>query len=441
MKSSKFTREIDFFFKNTIIIFLLLTVISCNGQLKPENSPQTTTDIVSPILPGANRTEMYLPWLAGKKVGVVTNQTGVIFKPYQSPAIRTVMDKQTGQMLEVYETTWKYDRYTHLVDSLLTLGVQITKVFAPEHGFRGTADAGEIVKDGKDLKTGLPIISLYGKNKKPSPKQLQDIDVLIFDIQDVGARFYTYISTLHYVLEAAAENQIPVIILDRPNPNIHYIDGPILETAYRSFVGMHPVPIVHGLTIAEFAQMINGEKWLENQVVCQLLLVPVQNYSRTSSYSLPIAPSPNLPNDKAINLYPSTCLFEGTTLSEGRGTDMQFQIFGAPFLPQEKYTLKFTPQPNLGSKDPKYNGQLCYGKDLRNTPTLNQINLSWIMEAYQHTTEKESFFTNFFNTLTGNSTLQQQIKSGLTEEEIRASWQDGLNKYDSIRKKYFIYPL
>lgn len=440
MKSSKFTPEIEFFFKNTTIFFLLLTVFSCSGQIKSEKEAfLQENNIEKPLLPGANRTETYLPWLVGQKVGIVTNQTGVIFKPYISHTIKSVMDRQTGEMLEVYRQEWKYDRHTHLVDSLSSLGVQIVRVFAPEHGFRGTADAGEIVKDGKDVKTGLPIVSLYGKNKKPTPEQFKDLDIVIFDIQDVGARFYTYISTLHYVMEACAEAGIPLVILDRPNPNIHYIDGPILEKEYTSFVGMHPIPVVHGLTIAEYAQMVNGEKWLENGVQCKLMIVPVAEYNRTKSYSLPINPSPNLPNDKSINLYPSTCFFEGTILSEGRGTDMPFQVFGAPFLPKEKYTLKFTPKSNSGSKNPKFNGQLCYGQNLRNTPDLSRLNLSWLIEAYNNTPDKTTFFTSFFNTLAGNNTLQQQIKLGMSEEEIRATWQPGLEAFDTLRRKYLIY--
>ncbi len=295
------------------------------------------------------------------------------------------------------------------------------------------------IKDGKDPRTGLPIISLYGSNKKPTPEQMKDLDIMIFDIQDVGARFYTYISTLHYVMEASAEAGIPLLILDRPNPNIHYIDGPILEPEHKSFVGMHPIPVVHGMTIAEYAQMINGEDWLENGMKCKLEIVPVKDYNRNMSYKLPIKPSPNLPNDKSINLYPSTCFFEGTSLSEGRGTQMQFQVFGSPLLPKDKYTFTFTPQPNEGAKNPKFNGQMCYGKDLRGEKQLDQINLQWLIDAYHDSGKQTSFFTNFFSTLAGTKTLQQQIEQGLNNNQIRKGWSEGLKKYDEMRKKYLIY--
>ncbi|HLT32356.1 MAG TPA: DUF1343 domain-containing protein, partial [Aquaticitalea sp.] len=288
-------------FKNTffpIIIGIVVTVISCGNFSKtdPEGSQNelrlTPEGISTKPIVGANDTESYLKLIKNKKVGIVANQTSVIFKDSRTK------NHDSGH-------------FTHLVDSLVSLHVDVKKVFAPEHGFRGTADAGELIKDGKDSKTGLPIVSLYGNNKKPKPEQLKEIDMMIFDIQDVGARFYTYISSLHYVMEACAEANIPLLILDRPNPNGHYVDGPMLEMEYKSFVGMHPIPIVHGMTIGEYAQMINGEKWLKNGTQCHLTVIPVKNYTHQTSYSLPIKPSPNLPNDVAINLYPSLCFFEG----------------------------------------------------------------------------------------------------------------------------------
>src|SRR5690554_5651925 len=328
------------FFKNTVLL-IVLTVFSCGnseGEQRAKNGGEEEWSAIQEgkIVVGAERFQVYSELLKGKNVGIVANQTSYL----ESEKL-------------------------HLVDFLILKKVSVKKVFAPEHGFRGTADAGEHVKDGIDSKTGIPLISLYGSNKKPSPEQLKGIDVVVFDIQDVGARFYTYISTLHYVMEACAELGISVIVLDRPNPNGHYIDGPILEKQHQSFVGMHPIPIVHGMTMGEYAKMINGEGWLENKIQCELIVIPMENYDHKKKYSLPIKPSPNLPNDKAINLYPSLCFFEGTLLSEGRGTEMQFQIYGAPFLLKEKYPFTFTSNPNEGSKSPKFKDQLCYGKDLR----------------------------------------------------------------------------
>lgn len=367
-----------------------------------------------PIIVGANRTEIYLPELKGKKVGIVANQTSVIFKNDQS--------------------------YTHLVDSLVSLNVSIKAVFAPEHGFRGKADAGEHIKDGMDSKTGLPIISLYGNNKKPKPEQLEDIDVLVFDIQDVGARFYTYISTLHYVMEACAELNISIIILDRPNPNGHYVDGPILEPEFQSFVGMHPIPVVHGMTIGEYAQMINAEGWLKGKITCDLLVVPMDNYNHKKSYDLPIKPSPNLPNAHAINLYPSLCFFEGTNVNAGRGTEKQFQVFGSPDLSASTFPYSYTPEPNEGAKHPKHEGKLCYGMDLSNLEPLDQLDLSYIIKAYRHTTNQEAFFNSFFDKLAGTKKLKQQIMDGLSNEEIRASWKEGLEVFRMKRERYLIYP-
>ena len=366
-----------------------------------------------PIIVGANRTEIYLPELKGKKVGIVANQTSVIFKNDQS--------------------------YTHLVDSLVSLNVSIQAVFAPEHGFRGKADAGEHIKDGMDSKTGLPIISLYGNNKKPKPEQLEGIDVLIFDIQDVGARFYTYISTLHYVMEACAEQNIPIIILDRPNPNGHYVDGPILEPEFQSFVGMHPIPVVHGMTIGEYAQMINAEGWLKDHITCDLLVVPMDHYNHKKSYDLPIKPSPNLPNSQAINLYPSLCFFEGTNVNAGRGTDKQFQVFGSPDLSPNTFTYSYTPKPNEGAKHPKHEGKLCYGMDLSNIEPLDHLDLTYIINAYKHSANQETFFSSFFDKLAGTKKLKQQILDGQSSEEIRASWKEGLEAFRMKRERYLIY--
>lgn len=392
--------------KSTYFFGLLLVLLawSCAGQKTTATTLKT----------GAERTAAYLPMLSGKRVGIVANQTSVIFKS-------TAPNKMAK----------------HLVDSLLARGVNITKVFAPEHGFRGKADAGEMVKDGIDTQTGLPIVSLYGKNKKPSQAQLQGIDVIVFDIQDVGARFYTYISTLHYVMEACAEMNIPLVLLDRPNPNGHYIDGPVLESKHKSFVGMHPVPVVYGMTIGEYGQMINGEKWLANGIQCDLTVVALTNYTHSTRYSLPIKPSPNLPNDKSINLYPSLCFFEGTNVSAGRGTDWQFQIYGSPYLDNKGFS--FTPKSNEGAKYPKYRGEECYGEDLRTAPHLSRINLSWLLKAFVQNNTKGSFFNSFFTKLAGTEKLEQQILSGIQPHDIRASWQKDLEHFKQVRQKYLLY--
>jgi uncharacterized protein YbbC (DUF1343 family) len=316
--------------------------------------------------------------------------------------------------------------------------IDLKKIFAPEHGFRGTADAGELIKDGKDTKTGLPIISLYGDNKKPKVEQLAGIDVLVFDLQDVGARFYTYISSLHYIMEACAENNIELIVLDRPNPNGNIVDGPLLEKEFTSFVGMHPIPTLHGMTIGEYAKMINGEKWLKNGIQCNLKIVSCLNYSRDMSYSLPVKPSPNLPNDQAINLYASICLFEGTNVSSGRGTEKQFQIYGSPYLPKSGFS--FTPVPNFGAKDPMHKNLLCYGEDLSALPKVTQLELKWLIKSYNTTSDKSKFFNSFFTKLAGTKKLQQQIETGVSEKDIRKSWEKDLNDFKLMRKKYLIYP-
>ena len=326
----------------------------------------------------------------------------------------------------------------HLVDYLHNYNdINVQKVFAPEHGFRGKEDAGAHVEDGVDAKTGLPILSLHGKSKKPSVKQLEEIDIVIFDIQDVGARFYTYISTLHYIMEACAENGIPLIVLDRPNPNGHYIDGPVLEPEHSSFLGKHPVPVVYGMTIGEYGKMINGEKWLKNGIQADLTVIPLENFTHDYQYSLPIKPSPNLPNDKSINLYPSLGFFEGTTINAGRGTESQFQRYGAPFF--EKTDFSYTPKANDGAKYPKHKEKLCYGIDLRETEHLSKLDLSFLIDAYKQTPKKEKFFGKTFTIHAGTEKLQQQLEQGLSEQEIRKTWEKDIEAFKKVRKKYLIY--
>ena len=378
------------------------------------------------IITGAERYDFYIPLLKDKKVGIVTNQTGILFVKKPIKAVYPVACIKGFQIDTV-----------SIVDFLISKEIHLQKIFAPEHGFRGTADAGEHVVDGKDTKTGLPIVSLYGNNKKPKPEQLEGIDVVVFDLQDVGARFYTYISSLHYIMEACAENHIPLIVLDRPNPNGAIVDGPILEKEYTSFVGMHAIPLLHGMTIGEYARMINGEKWLKEGVQCDLTVVPCLNYKREMAYSLPVKPSPNLPNDQAVNLYSSLCLFEGTNVSVGRGTEKQFQIYGSPFLPKSEFS--FTPIPNFGAKEPVYKDQLCYGEDLTSIPKVKQLELKWLINAYNSTSDKSKFFTDFFTKLAGTKKLQQQIENGVSEIEIRKSWEKGLKEFKKMREKYLIY--
>jgi uncharacterized protein YbbC (DUF1343 family) len=377
-------------------------------------STSCRTDAFAEPLPGAYSTQEYLELLSGKKVAIVANQTSVIRKA-----------SGTG--------------FNHLVDSLVSLGVDIVKVFAPEHGFRGQLDAGEKVEDQKDPKTGLPIISLYGKNKKPTGEQLTGIDLVVFDIQDVGARFYTYISTLHYIMEACAENEISLLVLDRPNPNGHYVDGPVLEKEFSSFVGMHPVPVVYGMTIGEYARMINGEKWLKNGIECALTVIELKGYDHSTPYELPIKPSPNLPNEKAVNLYPSLCFFEGTTVSCGRGTERQFQIFGSPELPESIFKYTFTPEPNFGSKYPKHQGKKCFGRNLQYADRLKELNLKWLIEVYRNHENKDSFFNDFFVKLAGTTELRKNIEDGLSPESIRDQWQEDLTAFKVIREKYLLY--
>ncbi|WP_396173961.1 exo-beta-N-acetylmuramidase NamZ domain-containing protein [Flavobacterium sp.] len=397
----------------------LLVLASCRTKAPIIESTSIPTEIeLREVKTGAENIRKYLSKVKHKHAGIVTNQTGIV-----------TLDNDLDKKLPSNQQS--------IVDYLLEHHINITKIYAPEHGFRGTADAGELIKDGFDTQTGLPIISLYGDNKKPKPEQLAGIDVMIFDLQDVGVRFYTYISSLHFVMEACAENDIPLIILDRPNPNINIIDGPILEMTNTSFVGMHPVPILHGMTIGEYAKMINGEKWLANGVQCELTIVACANYHRNHSYSLPVKPSPNLPNDQSINLYASLCFFEGTNVSVGRGTETQFQIYGSPYLPIRDFY--FIPKPNLGSKSPLHNGRLCFGEDLTNYPKVSQLELKWLLKAYENTIDKNVFFTNFFTKLAGTKQLQEQIISGLSEEEIRKSWEIGLEAFKKMREQYLIY--
>lgn len=361
---------------------------------------------------GANRMTEYLPLLKEKNVGIVGNQTSLV-------------RADDG-------------RYVHLVDTLLKRNIKVKKVFAPEHGFRGKADAGELIEDGIDRKTGLPIISLYGKNKIPTQAQLNDIDIMIFDIQDVGVRFYTYISTLHYIMKACAEFEIPLIVLDRPNPNADLVDGPVLQEGFESFVGMHPIPVAHGLTIAEYAKMIKGEDWLGNNLRTDLHLIYMKNYERSMSYEPPVPPSPNLPNYRSIRYYPSLCFFEGTNISVGRGTDMPFQVFGAPFLPKQKYTFSFTPRPNEGSQYPKHEGEKCHGKKFRELPA-SMVDMAYLVQVYKDSPKKTDFFNDFFNKLAGNNSLKKKIKDGWTAKKIRASWKGDLEKYKLRRSNYLHY--
>lgn len=361
----------------------------------------------SKIVLGAARTEVYLPLLANKRVACVVNQSSLV---------------GSG---------------VHLIDTLLARGINIRKIFAPEHGFRGLASAGEKIIDGIDERTHLPIVSLYGDNKMPTDAQMRDIDIVIFDIQDVGVRFYTYAGTLHYVMQACAKHNTPLVLLDRPNPNGDYIDGPVLDLAFKSFVGMHPIPVVHALTLGELAKMINGEKWLDGGVECNLQIVEMLEYTHDDAYSLPVRPSPNLPNDVSVRLYPSLCLFEGTYISLGRGTDFPFQVAGA--LGTQFGNFTFTPIARPEAKKPPFENKLCNGLDLRQTSLHKKFTLEYLLYFYARSSDKDKFFNNFFNKLAGNATLQAQIKSGAKEKSIRKSWQQDLDKFKLTRKKYILY--
>lgn len=366
------------------------------------------------ITMGAERTALYFEQLEGKKVAVCGNQSSLV-------------------------------GHTHLVDTLLSSGINVVTIYCPEHGFRGEAEAGAHINSSVDEKTGIPVVSLYGKNRKPSFTP-GSIDIIIFDIQDVGCRFYTYISTLHYIMEAAAESNIEVLVLDRPNPNGYFVDGPLLDPAYKSFVGMHPVPVVHGMTVGEYALMINGERWLAGKQNCNLQIVMMDNYNHKMRYNLPVAPSPNLQTPEAIYLYPSLCLFEGTAISIGRGTATPFQLYGHPELEDGDYY--FTPQAIKGvSENPPQKDQKCRGYDLSDYAKThlgkdNKLDVSFLINAYRHFPDKDNFFNanKFFDKLAGNSLLRQDIIAGKSEEEIRASWQLQLQEFKNIRKKYLLYP-
>ncbi|MBW8051006.1 MAG: DUF1343 domain-containing protein [Cytophagales bacterium] len=387
------------------LLFLILLIFTCCNTSSQQ------------IITGAEQIDQYIPLIKNKNVALVVNQTSIV-----------------GE--------------SHLIDTLLSLNVNIKKIFSPEHGFKGTADAGERVND--NIVSEIPIISLYGANKKPTEQHLQNIDVVVFDIQDVGARFYTYISTLHYVMEACAENDIPLIILDRPNPNGSYVAGPVLDMKFQSFVGMHPIPIVYGLTIGELAMMMVGEGWLKKSSSsskvnkCELIVIKVKNYTHKTKYSLPVKPSPNLPNDLAIKLYPSLCLFEGTNVSVGRGTHYPFQVIGTPERSgsgsSSSSDFTFTPVNIPGmAKHPKHEGILCYGIDLRDRIINDDFTLSYLIDFYNTSTDKANFFNSYFNKLAGNETLQKQIIAGKSEAEIKKLWREELAQYKLIRRKYLLY--
>lgn len=395
-----------------LILFLVLfTTALYSQQPRVVSGMQIKND--SAITVGAKRFDVYLPWLKGKRVAVVANHTSLVGK-------------------------------THLVDTLLGLKVNIKKIFSPEHGFRGDGDAGESIASGKDKKTGLPVVSLYGNHKKPTVKDFEGIDIVVFDLQDVGVRFFTYISTMTYVMEACAEQNKTFVVLDRPNPNGYYVDGPVLEDKYKSFVGMHPVPIVHGMTVAEYARMASGEGWLKNGVRCDIKYVTCLGYTHNDLYQLPVKPSPNLSTMAAVYLYPSVCLFEGTAISVGRGTDYPFQVIGHPRL--NNGTYDFTPRSIPGaSKNPPYKDTLCHGHDLRGFAenyirSHRKIYLFWLQGCYQDFPDKDKFFNNYFYSLSGSSTLKQQVTDGKTEDEIRKTWQPGLAKFKEIRTRYLLYP-
>ena len=388
---------------NLYIILIILLISSTFNCCRGSN---TATKVVT----GAEQLSEYLPDIENRKVGLIVNQTSIV----------------DG---------------SHLVDLLLSKGIQVKKIFTPEHGFRGDVEAGDSVNNSIDKKTGIPIISLYGKNKKPTKENLSGIDVIIFDIQDVGCRFFTYISTMHYAMEACAENNIPLIILDRPNPNGDYVDGPVLKPELKSFVGMHPIPIVHGCTVGELALMINGEGWLDGNLRCKLKVVPVKNYKHSDRYELPVKPSPNLPNQASIRLYPSLCLFEATTVSIGRGTEFPFQVIGFPNKRFGYFT--FTPQSIKGvSAKPLHEGKQCFGVDLRKESFDQKFTLSYFIQFFNKFENPDSFWSSkrWIDLLSGDPNFYSQINEKRSESEIRQSWQSDLLKYKTMRKKYLLYP-
>ena len=404
---------VGFFAK--ILVPVLLALPGCGVARSGGVAAVIATGPAAPIeartIVGAERLEKYLPLLKNKRVGLVVNQTS-----------------RVGQ--------------TYLVDTLRARGVNVTAIFAPEHGFRGEAADGATIKDGRDARSGVTVRSVYGKTKKPTPEMLADVDVLVFDIQDVGARFYTFISTLHYVMEAAAEQNKPVLVLDRPNPNGDLVDGPVLEPAHKSFVGLDPLPIAHGLTVGELAKMINGEKWLAGGRRCRLTVVPLAaGYTHATAYALPVRPSPNLPTAHAVALYPSICLFEGTNISVGRGTSTPFEVVGGPTQPASR-PYSFVPSPNAGSPTPPLNGQRCYGLNLVAAPAAptTTLQLEYLLDFYRQSTDKAHFFCKYFEELSGTSSLREQIVAGKTEMQIRATWEPGLTKFKTMRRSYLLYP-
>lgn len=397
------------------ILQIVLICFSCQFSQKKQPPAITSQPVDSPQ-PGAYSLPDYLPLLNGKRVACVVNHSSLV-----------------GQ--------------SHLIDTLIKAGVNIQIAFAPEHGFRGDAADGAIIESGRDPSTGVRIISLYGeKKKKPESSDLDSIDIVIFDIQDVGARFYTYISTMHYVMEACAENNLPMLILDRPNPNGYYVDGPLMKEGFKSFIGMHEIPIVYGMTNGELARMINGERWLTDSIQCDLTIIPCKQYDHTMTYEIPVAPSPNLPNHRSVLLYPSLCVFEGTHVSVGRGTNTQFQVLGHPAFTQGDYS--FTPQPNQASTNPPQKGVLLHGTDLTSLSveeikSWGQLNLQWLIEYHRALNPSDQFFLgdgNAFDIRAGSSSLREQLEAGWTEEQIRASWQEDLNAFQVKRAKYLIYP-
>jgi uncharacterized protein YbbC (DUF1343 family) len=400
--------------KGQTLVLLALVLLLCNSlnaQIIAKSDFVTLS--AGDVKVGAERMEQYLTMLKGKNVAVVVNQTSLVKK-------------------------------TLLVDTLLSLGIHITKIFAPEHGFYGTADAGATIKNGKDknASTAITIVSIYGKHYKPTPEDMKGVDIVVYDLQDVGVRFFTYVSTLHYVMEACAEANKPFIVLDRPDPNGFFVDGPVLDTNCRSFVGLDPVPIVYGMTPAEYARMLNGEKWLKNGKQCNLTCVSVQGYNHKDLYELPVKPSPNLPNMAAVYLYPSLALFEGTTISVGRGTDLPFQIIGCPGLQNATYT--FTPESRPGATDPMYKGQLCKGYDLSQFGAVLMKNYQklyffWLKGTLKNSPDQAHFFNSYFRCLAGTDELQKQIEQGQTDEQIRKSWEPKLTQFKAIRKRYLLY--
>jgi uncharacterized protein YbbC (DUF1343 family) len=387
--------------KSSLFVFFILTVLPFSTQGK-------TTD--EGIITGAEQSELYLPKLLDKRIGLMVNHTSMV-------------------------------KGEHLIDYLLDRKINVTKLFSVEHGLRGNVPDGELIPNTRDEKTGLPILSLYGEKKKPSKTDISGLDVVIYDIQDVGCRFYTYISSLHYLMEACAENNVLLIILDRPNPNGDYVDGPVLRPEYKSFVGMHPIPIVHGCTIGELALMINGEKWLSGKLKCKLEVITVKNYTHSMTYMPPVKPSPNLPNYKSIRLYPSLCLFEATNVSIGRGTDFPFQVIGFPN--NKTGSFSFTPKSIKGMSDkPLHEGKECRGVDLRSIEPTPKFTISYFIQFYLEFNKPKDFWKSerWINLLTGSATFYQHINQHLSEEQIKASWQNDLKKYKSTRKKYLLYP-